>query len=171
MFKHLGEKIVGFGKRVGQKIKAGSKWVGTKIYDNRKTLLGIATAAAVGYGGHQVSQREDVKDAMEQVHRIREGMATIPSDAVGEREGYREQFKDIIKAPITTAGEKAVKAIKRGAKATSEALAEAGTKALFHGVPKRHSAELQILERGGYDAFGRPISTRPSNGNGHLGGW
>ena len=161
-FKQLGDKVMMGGKRLGQKIKAGGKWIGRKLYDNRKEILATMGAAALGYGAYKASQDPSVQAAVQKAKDVREGYAEIPYDAPGEREGYREQIKDVIKAPITEARERAVKAIKRGAKAASEGLAEAGTKLLFHGVPKRHSAELQILERAGLDPSGRP--KRPDNG-------
>ena len=55
MFKQLGDKIMMGGKRLGAKIKEGSRWAGQKMYDNRKELLsgammlaGLAAKGAFG---------------------------------------------------------------------------------------------------------------------------
>ena len=134
------------GKRIGQKVLSGGQYIGNKIWENKGKLLMMGTALA---GLHGVDKIMD-SDVMEKVQTAREGLANIPMENVGEREGYMEQVKDaVFKEPLE----------KRG---YGESYADMATKLLFKGVPKRHSAELKILERAGLDAFGKPKRPEPS---------
>jgi|TARA_R110000824_G_scaffold234427_2_gene422957 hypothetical protein len=144
-YKVIGQKFLAGAKKLGQKIKKGGKWIGNKIYDHRKEILLSIGAIALSALGHKVAP--DIKEGYEKIKQIREGLAEIPMENVAERQGYKEQFRDVIKAPLTDIAE-------RVARGTGNLL--------FREVPKRHSAELQILARAGLDAMGRPKRPEPS---------
>ena len=140
------------GKKMGQKVIAGGKWFGNKIWENKGKLLMAGTALAGLHGIDKVLENPAVQQA-------REGLAEIPSDAPGQREGFREQVKDVVfRQPLQKAADRAKALAQKGA----DRGMDIATDILFYGVPKRHSAELKILDRAGLDPSGKPKRPEPS---------
>ena len=152
LFQNLGRKVLMGGKKMGQKVIAGGKWFGNKIWENKGKLLMAGTALAGLHGIDVALENPAVQEA-------RSGLAHIPMEAVGQREGFKEQVKDVVfRQPLQKAADRAKALAQKGA----EKGMDIATDILFYGVPKRHSAELKILDRAGLDPSGKPKRPEPS---------
>ena len=94
---HLGSKIKGFATSLGNKIYSGSKYIGQKVYDNRYKIAGATVGLAAAAAGSKLAYDK----AAPQISQMRGAIDTYSQISnPAEREGFKEQFKDVISENI-----------------------------------------------------------------------